>query len=66
MTARDVGLKQPFIQRVRNSSLVEGPGMIQPGIRQTPKARDSNFKKVSVGEHTTASNGVRKLSWSGE
>ncbi|CUO90010.1 Uncharacterised protein [Segatella copri] len=27
MTARMLAWKQPFIQRVRNSSLVEGPGM---------------------------------------
>ena len=27
MTARMLAWKQPFIQRVRNSSLVEGPGI---------------------------------------
>ena len=36
--------KQPFIQRVRNSSLVEGPGVDNNRVlRQTPKARDRVF-----------------------
>ena len=53
MTARMLAWKQPFIQRVRNSSLVEGPRMDNNRVlRQTPKTRDSRIYLVSVGEHS--------------
>ena len=42
--------KQPFIQRVRNSSLVEGPGMDNNRVwSQIPKARDSIKKSIGRG-----------------
>ena len=42
VTARMLAWKQPFIQRVRNSSLVEGPCMDNNRVlRQIPKTRDS-------------------------
>jgi len=41
--------KQPFIQRVRNSSLVEGPRMDNNRVlSQMPKAQDSREMK-SIG-----------------
>ena len=49
-TARMLAWKQPFIQRVRNSSLVEGPCMDNNRVlRQAPKTRDSNNKSIGRG-----------------
>ena len=46
MTARMLAWKQPFIQRVRNSSLVERPGMDNNRVlSQIPKARGSRVMK---------------------
>ena len=42
MTARMLAWKQPFIQRVRNSSLVEGLGMDNNRVSNLlPKPRDA-------------------------
>ena len=50
MTARMLAWKQPFIQRVRNSSLVEGLGVDNNRVLNLlPKPRDT---LVSVGEHS--------------
>ena len=50
MTARMLAWKQPFIQRVRNSSLVEGLGVDNNRVlNQLPKPRNT---KVLVGEHS--------------
>ncbi len=52
MTARMLAWKQPFIQRVRNSSLVEGPRMDNNRVlRQTPKTRDSIRKSIGRGAY---------------
>ena len=43
MTARMLAWKQPFIQRVRNSSLVEGPCVDNNRVSNLlPKPRDTN------------------------
>ncbi len=40
----------PFIQRVRNSSLVEGPRMDNNRVlRQTPKTQDSIEESIGRG-----------------
>lgn len=50
VTARMLAWKQPFIQRVRNSSLVEGPCMDNNRVlSQIPKVRDSNYKSIGRG-----------------
>ena len=50
MTARMLAWKQPFIQRVRNSSLVEGLGVDNNRVsNQLPKPRNTD---VLVGEHS--------------
>ena len=55
MTARMLAWKQPFIQRVRNSSLVEGLGVDNNRVlNQLPKPRNT---KVLVGEHSRCSEG---------
>ena len=51
MTARMLAWKQPFIQRVRNSSLVEAPRMDNNRVLNLPpKPGDA---QASVGEHST-------------
>ena len=55
MTARMLAWKQPFIQRVRNSSLVEGLGMDNNRVLNLlPKPRDAY---ASVGEHSRCAEG---------
>ena len=50
VTARMLAWKQPFIQRVRNSSLVEVPRVDNNRVsRQAPKTRDSNIKSIGRG-----------------
>ena len=42
--------KQPFIERVRNSSLVEGLRVDNNRVsRQMPKTQDSNYKSIGRG-----------------
>ena len=56
MTARMLAWKQPFIQRVRNSSLVEGLGVDNNRVLNLlPKPRDT---QVSVGEHSIGVEGI--------
>ena len=60
MTARMLAWKQPFIQRVRNSSLVEGLCMDNNRVlNPLPKPRDTY---VSVGEHSIGVEGRRTTS----
>ena len=50
VTARMLAWKQPFIQRVRNSSLVEGPRVDNNRVsRQMPKTQDSNYQSIGRG-----------------
>ena len=45
MTARMLAWKQPFIQRVRNSSLVEGWGVDNNRVLScAPKPRDTEYR----------------------
>ena len=58
MTARMLAWKQPFIQRVRNSSLVEGLGMDNNRVLNLlPKPWDTY---VSVGEHSGGIEALRR------
>ena len=55
-TARMLAWKQPFIQRVRNSSLVEWRGMDNNrALSMLPKLWDM---KISVGEHSKCGEGA--------
>ena len=55
MTARMLAWKQPFIQRVRNSSLVEGLGVDNNRVlNQLPKPRNP---QGLVGEHSVCVEG---------
>ena len=52
MTARMLAWKQPFIQRVRNSSLVERAGVDKNRVDDRYRRRGIAIIKVSVGEHS--------------
>ncbi len=55
MTARMLAWKQPFIQRVRNSSLVEGGGVDNNRVlSRAPKPRDTLC--IGRGAFRSASN----------
>ena len=45
--------KQPFIQRGRNRSLVEGPGVENNRVEDRYRRRGIVIIKVSVGEHSS-------------
>ena len=63
MTARILTWKQPFIQRVRNSSLVEGGGVDYNRVLScAPKPRDTN--SVGRGAFRSALKPRRELRWS--
>ena len=65
VTARMLVWKQPFIQRVRNSSLVEGTCVDNNRVsRQAPKVRDSNFKSIGRGAFHAALNAFGDGCWS--
>ena len=57
--------KQPFIQRVRNSSLVEGPRMDNNRVlRQMPKTQDSIKKSIGRGAYHVRRMRTDNVLWS--
>ena len=63
MTARMLAWKQPFIQRVRNSSLVEGGGMDNNRVLScAPKPRDTIC--IGRGAFLSALKPFREEVWS--